>query len=289
MIKRLTNTQEFLLKEPIIEQTEIRKHLYILEILSPMTIDGPSGRFIVDKFDVILAQELDFFMKSQQGEGIIARLASIYFDLPAPIHQYAVGDNPLIHDLMNEEISSQAFVLFKGLEAQVCHAYMTAIENLQALEVSDNYVKFQVQKVAGLLFTELLRDHRVKISKSASQFPTTQVKYASKETQSGVIMKYVTEHIQQISLKETAEHFSYQTNYFSRLIHDLFGVTFNELKKQIRLELAKEQLRLTTKSLEEISQELGYKAVSNFHRNFKAETGQTPREYRQSLLNPFLD
>lgn len=288
MITKLSNCQTLRLSEPMLAQTEHQKHLYVFEALSYLTVYSSQGQFILEPFDMVVAQSLDFQLEASHSQGILARYASIYFDLPGSIQQYAVGDNPLIHDLMNEEISSMAYVVFKGLGAKICHSYMTVLECLQQ-ESDDVYLQFQKQKVASLLFSELLREHERKISKSASRFPNAEVKYASKETQSGMIMKYITEHIATVTLKETADHFSYQSNYFSRLCHELFGVTFNVLKQQIRLEVAKEQLRLTTKSLEEISQELGYKAVSNFHRNFKAATGLTPKEYRQQARTPFFE
>ncbi len=291
MLKKIYNCQKYMFNEPMLPQEKQRKHLYILESLSQVRVNTPKGEMMMQPYDILVGQSLmDFHMVSHDRNSVLLRLYSIKFDLPSPLNQYTVGDNPLIHDLMNEDKSSEAYVLFTHLNAKICHAYLDAIEQLEQLsQDEDQYVDFQRQKLAGLLFTELLRDHENKVSKSASQFPNAQVKYASKDTQSGIIMKYVTENIQTVTLKEAAAHFSYQSNYFSRLCQNLFGVTFNELKTHIKLELAKEQLRLTTKSLDEISQELGYKAVSNFHRNFKSKTGLTPREYRQKSHLPHFD
>lgn len=60
-------------------------------------------------------------------------------------------------------------------------------------------------------------------------------------------------------------------------------MTFVEFKTHIKIELAKDQLTLTHKSFELISQELGYKDVSNFYRNFKLYTGMTPKDYRETV------
>ncbi|MGT2907556.1 helix-turn-helix domain-containing protein [Streptococcus dentiloxodontae] len=290
MLKKIFNCQEYLLNEPILPQDEKKKHLYILECLSSVSVKHPKGQVMMKPFDLLVGQTfIDFQLSSQDRTPLLLRLYSISFDLPTPLSQYTVGDNPLIHDLMNEENASQAYIFFTELDAKLCHAYLDALaclEDLSEKAKETDYVAFQSQKVAGLLFTELLRDHEHKVSKSASQFPSAQVKYASKETQSGMIMKYVTENIQSVSLKEAAAYFAYQPNYFSRLCQNLFGLSFKELKTHIKLELAKEQLQLTTKSLEEISQELGYKAVSNFHRNFKSYTGLTPKAYRQESRLP---
>ncbi len=282
MIQKITNCVSYTLDTPLQEQTDAQKHLYILEVLTPVILTTPQKRVLLQPFDILLGQDLSGLqLESQDRSPLLLRLFSLQFDIPGNLTAYTVGDNAIIHDLMNADEVGQAYVLFTQLQAKVCHAYLDVVEALEDLSTVDDYTHFQKQKVAGLLFTELLREHESKISKSVSHFPDKEVKYATRDTQAGVIMKYVREHIHTITLKEAAAHFSYQSNYFSRLCQNLYGTTFNELKTHIKLEIAKEQLSMTTKSLEEISQELGYKAVSNFHRNFKAHTGMTPHEYRK--------
>lgn len=284
MVEKISNCQEYLLHLAAGKETKKKKYLYLLEILSEVEIQTPHKKLITKPFDVLLGKSfVDFQLQSYSRSPILLRYFQLEFDIPGPIQQLTVGDNPLIHDIMNDETSEEVYVLFTHLAQKICHSYLDVIEHLElAAENDDEYFAFQKQKVTSLLFTELLRNHETKVSKSSSRFPSMDVKYASKDTQSGMIMRYLSENIQEVTLKEAADYFSYQPNYFSRLIQNLFGVTFNQLKTDIKLELAKEQLRLTTKSLEEISQELGYKAVSNFHRNFKSHVGMTPREYRQA-------
>lgn len=281
MVTLISNCQTYTPVAPLQEQSDSRKHLYIMEILSEQLVTTPSKHLLVRPYDVIIGQDLSHFsFQSQTGSPILGRLYSLYFDIPGSMAFYTVGDNAIIHDLMNTDQVGEAYIIFNHLQAKIVHAYLDAIEALENIEDADQYSHYQIEKVAGLLFTELLREHEGKVSKSGSNFPDREVKYATRDTQSGVIMKYVREHIHDITLQEAAAHFSYQTNYFSRLCRTLYGTTFNELKTHIKLEIAKEQLTMTTKSLEEISLELGYKALSNFHRNFKAQTGLTPREYR---------
>ncbi|MBM7642534.1 helix-turn-helix transcriptional regulator [Streptococcus loxodontisalivarius] len=280
MFQKISNCVTYGCQLSLKKQSHHQKHLYLLEILSPVTCRFNQGNLSLNAFDILLGQAFEEFTFSSIDQSpILIRQYDLEFDIPGQLTEYTVGDNAIIHDLMNAENPGQAYVLFTNLDAGLCHAYLDAMEILE--EQSDDYSHFQSQKVSGLLFTELLREHEAKISKTQSNFPDREVRYATRDTQAGVIMKYVREHIYDISLKEAAAHFAYQPNYFSRLCQNLYGTTFNELKTHIKLEIAKEQLSMTTKGLEEISQELGYKAVSNFHRNFKAQVGMTPREYRQ--------
>lgn len=146
----------------------------------------------------------------------------------------------------------------------------------------DTYIDFQAQKVTGLMFTELLRDHRNKISKNQSDFPSAEVKYASKYTQSGAIMTYITSKNGNVTLDQVAKHFGYQKNYLSRLFHKLFNKDFIHFRLIIRMNIACEQLKLTTKSIEEISAELGYKDVSTFTKQFIESNGIKPSLYRKN-------
>lgn len=91
---------------------------------------------------------------------------------------------------------------------------------------------------------------------------------------SGMIMNYLVANLHDITLKQIAAHFGYQPKYLSRLIKQLFNQTFTQ-------SVGKSLLELTTKSIEEISEIVGYPTVSTYYRAFRQETGQTLNEYRK--------
>lgn len=94
-------------------------------------------------------------------------------------------------------------------------------------------------------------------------------------------MTYLTQKNGQVSLKEAAEYFCYQANYFSRLYRKLFATDFVHLRRNIRINLAEDQLLLTNKKLEEIADELGYQDLSSFSKAFAESTGHSPGKYRK--------
>ena len=58
------------------------------------------------------------------------------------------------------------------------------------------------------------------------------------------------------------------------------GETFARLARQARIELAKDLLNNSDRSLTEIASELGYTEPQNFFRAFKRWTGQTAQQFR---------
>ena len=56
---------------------------------------------------------------------------------------------------------------------------------------------------------------------------------------------------------------------------------FTDYLWKLRLDKAKELLRDTEQSIDEISEAVGYLNTSSFRRKFKQDTGLTPSQYRE--------
>jgi AraC-like DNA-binding protein len=67
----------------------------------------------------------------------------------------------------------------------------------------------------------------------------------------------------------------------SQLIKDNTGHTFKPFLNELRVEKAKELLRLTEEQITAIADSTGFNNTSHFNRVFKMRTGQTPSEYRK--------
>ena len=86
---------------------------------------------------------------------------------------------------------------------------------------------------------------------------------------------------QSLSMKEMADLCHLSPSYFSRLFHREVGESFTDYVNRQKIQLAKTQLRSTTKSISQISAELGYVNTSHFINLFKRYEGITPSVYRQ--------
>lgn len=72
-------------------------------------------------------------------------------------------------------------------------------------------------------------------------------------------------------------------NYFGDLIKKATGKTAQEYIQNKLIDLAKELIASTNKSISEIAYELGFQYSQHFNRVFKKNVGKTPNEYRKFL------
>jgi AraC family transcriptional activator of pobA len=77
-----------------------------------------------------------------------------------------------------------------------------------------------------------------------------------------------------------ADHLHLSSNYFGDLIKKETGKTAQEHIQLKLIDLAKERIFDTDKSVSQIAFELGFKYPQHFNRMFKKNTGYTPIEYR---------
>ncbi|REK69387.1 response regulator [Paenibacillus paeoniae] len=96
------------------------------------------------------------------------------------------------------------------------------------------------------------------------------------------VMKTIKERMSEnITLKDIAQHFSFSPSYLGFLIKEKSGHTFNELLVQLRMERACELLKMPGMKIYEIADQVGYRYLPYFSRQFKEKFGMTPLEYRK--------
>lgn len=95
-------------------------------------------------------------------------------------------------------------------------------------------------------------------------------------------VEYIRKHCNKdISLGEVAEHVNLNPSYLSRIFKEETGVQFVEYVRNVKMELAKELLKSSTKKIYEICEELGYQNVQYFSTTFKNTVGITPIEFKK--------
>lgn len=124
-----------------------------------------------------------------------------------------------------------------------------------------------------ILFSYLLRHH------------THQPQYNQhKETDASSllsILKYIQTNYRDISLNQVAELFHYEPSYLGKKIRRETGKNFITIVSDLRLRDARNLLRNTNKTVEEIAGECGFKSMVHFSRSFKIGMGIPPSEYRK--------
>ena len=83
------------------------------------------------------------------------------------------------------------------------------------------------------------------------------------------------------SVSYFANKLSLSANYFGDLIKKETGKTAQEFIQYKLIDLAKERILDSDKSVSEIAYELGFKYPQHFTRLFKKRVGMSPMEYRK--------
>lgn len=98
----------------------------------------------------------------------------------------------------------------------------------------------------------------------------------------GDALKYMSEHIEENpSVAELAKICHVSEVYFRKLFKSRTGVTPVEYRTSLRLDKAKSYLEYGDITVQEISDALGYSAVSHFIKEFKRCNGVSPLQYRK--------
>ena len=86
-----------------------------------------------------------------------------------------------------------------------------------------------------------------------------------------------------VSLRELADQLYLSEGYLSRYVRKIFGMTFSEYVKEIRLSHALENLGHTAHGITQIIYENGFTNPGFFYREFKKKYGVSPSEYRAGI------
>jgi len=87
-------------------------------------------------------------------------------------------------------------------------------------------------------------------------------------------------HEEDLTVSRVAKSASISVPYFCRLFKQETGRSFVEYVTFVRLQHAVWQLRHTNKTIEQISDELGFNTPNYFSSTFKKYAGFSPSEYR---------
>ncbi|WP_248923878.1 response regulator [Paenibacillus hamazuiensis] len=96
------------------------------------------------------------------------------------------------------------------------------------------------------------------------------------------INRFIHEHLDKdLSLNRLSEKVYMNPSYLSRLYKQLTGTGISEFILEVRMEKAKELLKLSRHKVQDISRMTGFETPAYFTRLFKKYTGLTPQEYRE--------
>ena len=114
--------------------------------------------------------------------------------------------------------------------------------------------------------------------------PTEYDSVASDRFNAADVIRYIEDHLnEKINLTELAKRSFYNASYFGRLFKEYSGQNLTDFIHKKRMDWAVVLLHTTGKSIEEISQMVGYSDIKRFYRQFKLSNGMTPSAVRKQL------
>ena len=109
--------------------------------------------------------------------------------------------------------------------------------------------------------------------------------YQKKDQEIIHILKHIDIHFRQLSLKDLANEFGYNSNYIGNKLKKETGHTFQDLINSAKYQMALELMMETDKSIEEIAYEVGFSSLPSLYKLFARFTDKTPKQMRTQLMN----
>ncbi len=112
----------------------------------------------------------------------------------------------------------------------------------------------------------------------------------NRQSHSTVLVTQIVEFIESglnepnLGTKSIAEHFDMNPAYIARVFKEHVGVSFGAYINRRRVEISKEMLSNTDRTISDIGQEIGYPESSSFIRFFRKFEGVTPGQYRDAVF-----
>ncbi|MCM1100330.1 MAG: AraC family transcriptional regulator [Clostridium sp.] len=159
-------------------------------------------------------------------------------------------------------------------------AFERILNEIYAIAASDTYIKdMQIcEKLTSLLTLLMGQSWRgAEGAESGGGF-----RQATKKQNLQAVKEYLDAHYdEKITLDMLAGRFYINKFYLTRVFKEQFGESVTEYLLQARITQAKQRLRFTDKSIEEIAHECGMHDANYFARQFKKVEGVTAGQFRR--------
>lgn len=179
---------------------------------------------------------------------------------------------PTMHQIYEKYIERGGTATF---HPESLDEYKALLNNIYSIAESDDYVRDMIiyEKLISLL-TLLMKESWNPDSSRKSQIP-------QKRQNLQEIKEYLEANFKEkITLDDLEKKFYINKFYLTRIFKEQFGISINSYCLQVRITHAKQLLRFSSLSIEEISIECGMNDANYFSRMFKKIEGISPREYR---------
>jgi AraC-like DNA-binding protein len=229
--------------------------------------------FIVIKGSGTLMYDNDEYSLSE-GDCVFIDCRKLYYHCSSEnlwtlrwVHFYG----PSMHNIYEKYLQRGGLPCFPSTD---CPKYEDILQEIFSIASSDSYVKdMEINTKLSALLTHLMLE---------SWHPDNRKENISGKRNLKEIKEYIESHFsEKITLDNLAAQFYINKFYLSRLFKEQFGISVNNYLLQLRTTRAKQLLRFSDLSIEQIGQRCGMDDANYFSRMFKKIEGSTPGEYRR--------
>lgn len=201
---------------------------------------------------------------------IILRVSTFETAFFGVLNENDVLSDFFMHTLYNS--SGHSYILFRTngdheLSNFIGYAHQEFQRNRQ-------YKNRMLISIINAFFITLLRNHGTHVILSDE---------AGVDNENTVlILKYLQEHYNTVTLSELASFFNYSERQIQRIIKNTTGVSFSENVQKLKFRQAAHMLQNPDLPIMVIAEKMGYVDPANFRHIFKKYYGVTPSEYRSA-------
>jgi len=183
--------------------------------------------------------------------------------------------SPLIID--QNQLKNQEYMAVTTVTVISRVAIEAGVSSAESFRLSDLYLKsianctkvselIQIGKQALIDFTKLVYEHQQR------EKTNPYVENCKREIEGRIFQK--------ITLSQLATKLEVRATYLSRLFSEYEGITVMEYVHKEKIELSKNMLKYSGRTIAEIADYLHFGSQSYFGRIFKRQTGMTPKAFR---------
>lgn len=209
------------------------------------------------------------------GDCVFVNCQQYYSHTPSPSALWSLKwvhfFGPLMNSVYDKYLERGGHPVF---HPENLNLYTSLIGEIFAIANSDDYIRdMRINETIASLLTLIM---------SESWHPENSNHNELKKQSLQNVKVYLDMNYQQrISLDQLAEHFYINKYYLTRVFKEQFGMTILSYLDHVRVTRAKQLLRFTDMTAEEIGREVGIEDPCYFNRVFKKVEGMAPGEYRK--------
>ncbi|MFD0674647.1 response regulator [Cohnella sp. GCM10027633] len=169
-------------------------------------------------------------------------------------------------------------------QAMTMNAFGYVLKPMDDRELIDSLTKIREHLIVKMQ-RERTENAYLELSRTAGTTDSESLP-AKESTKNGKLIESVVASIRErlhenVTLRDLAIRFSFSPNYLGLLFKEETGQSFNDYVIGLRMEKAKELLRDTRIKIYEVAEQVGYRYLPYFSRQFRETVGMTPLEYRR--------